>query len=76
MVQYTRPAGATRYVNSMWEVQRDPYAGDVINSCNGGPRSGAPALGPFYELETSSPASPSRRARNTMRAPHLPPGRP
>ena len=57
LVQYTRPAGATRYVNSMWEVQRDPYAGDVINSYNDGPPApGAPPLGPFYELETSSPA--------------------
>ena len=57
LVQYTRPAGAFGYVNSMWEIQREPYKGDVINSYNDGPPApGKPPLGPFYELETSSPA--------------------
>ena len=46
------------YVNSMWEFQKEPYSGDVINSYNdGSPAPGEPALGPFYELETSSPAA-------------------
>ena len=57
LVQYQRPPGATQYVNSMWEIQKDPYAGDVVNSYNDGPPApGKPPLGPFYELETSSPA--------------------
>jgi hypothetical protein len=57
VVQFTRPADASRYVNSMWEIQKDPYSGDVINSYNDGPPApGKPPLGPFYELETSSPA--------------------
>jgi len=57
IVTFTRPAAAGEYVNSMWEIQRDPYAGDVINSYNDGPPApGKPPLGPFYELETSSPA--------------------
>ena len=57
LVQYSRPAGATRYVNSMWAVQQNPYDGDVVNSYNDGPPApGAAPLGPFYELETSSPA--------------------
>jgi len=57
LVQYTRPADAHNYVNSMWEIQREPYKGDVINSYNDGPPApGKPPLGPFYELETSSPA--------------------
>ena len=44
-----------RYVNSMWEKQVNPYAGDVINAYNdGSPAPGEPPLGPFYELETSS----------------------
>ena len=47
-----------RYVNSMWEKQENPYAGDVINAYNdGSPASGEPPLGPFYELETSSPGA-------------------
>jgi len=58
IVQYTRPEGATDYVNSMWEIQDKPFAGDVVNSYNDGPpEPGAKPLGPFYELETSSPAA-------------------
>jgi hypothetical protein len=41
----------------MWEIQEQPYSGDVVNSYNDGPpEPGAKPLGPFYELETSSPA--------------------
>ena len=58
LVQFTLPEGATDYVNSMWEMQKQPYAGDVVNSYNDGPpEPGAKPLGPFYELETSSPAA-------------------
>lgn len=57
LVQYTLPDGEAEYVNSMWELQDEPYSGDVINSYNDGPPApGVPPLGPFYELETSSPA--------------------
>ena len=57
IVTFTRPPDAREYVNSMWEMQREPYGGDVINSYNDGPPApGKPPLGPFYELETSSPA--------------------
>lgn len=58
LVHLTVPDGAADYVNSMWEIQKDPFAGDVVNSYNDGPASpGAKPLGPFYELETSSPAA-------------------
>jgi hypothetical protein len=58
LIKYSKPADAKAgYVNSMWELQQEPFAGDVINSYNDGPPSpGAKPLGPFYELETSSPA--------------------
>lgn len=57
IVKYNQPEGVTDYVNSMWEIQEQPYAGDVVNSYNDGPpEPGAKPLGPFYELETSSPA--------------------
>ena len=47
-----------KYVNSMWDQQKDPYAGDLINAYNdGSPAPGQPPLGPFYELETSSPGA-------------------
>jgi hypothetical protein len=57
IVQFNLPAEAAEYVNSMWEIQDEPFAGDVVNSYNDGPpEPGAEPLGPFYELETSSPA--------------------
>ncbi|HEX9297687.1 MAG TPA: DUF6786 family protein [Polyangiaceae bacterium] len=58
IVLYTKPKGATRYVNSMWETQKEPYGGDVVNSYNDGPTEpGKPSLGGFYEIESSSPAA-------------------
>jgi hypothetical protein len=58
LVEYTLPAEATEYVNSMWEISDAPYGGDVVNSYNDGPPApGVPPLGPFYELESSSPAA-------------------
>lgn len=58
VAQYNQPEGVTDYVNSMWELQEHPFAGDAVNSYNDGPpKPGAAPLGPFYELETSSPAA-------------------
>ena len=44
------------YVNSKWEIQKEPYKGDVINSYNDGPLADGSQLGPFYEIESSSAA--------------------
>lgn len=75
LVSYTLPAGAADYVNSMWEIQKDPFAGDVVNSYNDGPPApGAKQLGRFYELETSSPAlalAPGAAATHTHQTIHL-----
>lgn len=60
IVQFNQPAAAPKlpYVNSLWQVQDDPYAGDAINSYNDGPQPGSgECFGAFYELETSSPAA-------------------
>lgn len=58
LVEYNLPEGNSVYVNSMWEHQEQPYVGDVVNAYNDGPPTpGQPPLGPFYELETSSPAA-------------------
>ncbi len=75
LVQVTVPPGATDYVNSMWELQKEPFAGDVVNSYNDGPPSpGAKPLGPFYELESSSPAAalaPGQSLTHVHRTIHL-----
>lgn len=45
------------YTNSQWEVQKEPYNGDVINSYNDGNLERTARDAPtFYELESSSPA--------------------
>jgi hypothetical protein len=58
LVTYNVEEAPFGYINSAWEIQDKPFAGDVINAYNDGPsgQGGAP-LGPFYELETSSPAA-------------------
>ena len=59
----------------MWEIQEQPYVGDVINSYNdGAPTPGAAPLGPFYELETSSPAAalkPGETMQHIQRTFHI-----
>lgn len=44
------------YTNNLWKHVDDPYCGDVINSYNDGPNESGSMMGPFYELETLSPA--------------------
>ncbi len=53
----TPPDPSAPYVNSKWGAQEDPFAGDAINSYNDGPLADGSQMGPFYELETSSPAA-------------------
>lgn len=44
------------YVNSKWELQKEPFVGDVINSYNDGKLADGMQMGPFFEIESSSPA--------------------
>lgn len=75
IVQYDGPKKGAPYVNSMWEEQKDPYAGDVVNAYNDGPPApGKPPLGGFYEIETSSPAAelaPGKELVHTHRTFHF-----
>jgi hypothetical protein len=58
IVQFDQPEGVTDYVNSLWKLQDNPYGGDAANSYNDGPATpGAKPMGPFYEIESSSPAA-------------------
>jgi hypothetical protein len=75
LVQFTFQDDNLPYVNSMWGEQKDPFSGDTVNSYNDGPLApGQPPLGPFYELETSSPAAalrPGVTLRHVQRTFHL-----
>ncbi|MBJ6369559.1 hypothetical protein JF259_15840 [Snuella sp. CAU 1569] len=56
ILEMAQPKVDDKYVNSAWEIQEDPFSGDAINSYNDGPLENGGQLGPFYELESSSPA--------------------
>ena len=68
------PSEPKEYVNSNWGPQDNPYDGDVINSYNDGPVADGSIMGPFYEIETSSPAaalSPGESLSHTQRVAHI-----
>jgi uncharacterized protein DUF6786 len=75
LVQFDQPQGLSDYVNSLWKLQEDPFAGDALNAYNDGPPApGKPPMGPFFELESSSPAAalaPGKSLTHTHRTIHL-----
>jgi hypothetical protein len=75
IVQFNQPADVTDYVNSLWKLQADPFRGDAENAYNDGPATpGAKPMGPFCELESSSPAaalSPGESLTHVRRTTHL-----
>jgi hypothetical protein len=56
LLWYSVPDNPTNYVNSKWGKQDNPLNGDVVNSYNDGPVEDGSIMGPFYEIESSSPA--------------------
>ncbi len=60
LVHFSMPADPTQelYMNNQWGgPSAEPYKGDVANSYNDGPPApGKKGLGPFYEIESLSPA--------------------
>lgn len=73
IAQFTLHPGVTDYVNSLWKLQDDPYAGDAVNAYNDGPIDGK-QMGNFYEMESSSPAAalkPGAAMQHLHRTIHL-----
>jgi hypothetical protein len=71
---YSPPGSHRGYVNSKWGVQDDPLSGDVVNSYNDGPVEDGSVMGPFYEIESSSPAAllkPGETISHTQRIFHF-----
>lgn len=56
VVRYSPGAADAEYVNAAWEIQERPFEGDTVNAYNDGPLADGSRMGPFYELESSSPA--------------------
>ena len=45
------------YLNQEWDPTKDPLKGDALNAYNDGPLEDGSIMGPFYELESVSPAA-------------------
>ena len=56
IVSFSMDPAKMDYVNSMWEIQKEPFKGDAVNAYNDGPLEDGSQMGPFFELESSSPA--------------------
>ena len=74
LLWYSLPRNPSKYVNSKWGEQDDPFLGDAVNSYNDGPVQDGSIMGPFYEIESSSPAAflkAGERITHTQRIYHL-----
>lgn len=49
------PAG--NYLNQEWKTTKAPFSGDAVNAYNDGPLADGSQMGPFYEIESVSPAA-------------------
>ncbi len=45
------------YLNQEWRTDKDPFVGDAVNAYNDGPLADGTQMGPFYEMESVSPAA-------------------
>lgn len=45
------------YLNQMWDATQDPLIGDALHAYNDGPLEDGAQMGPFLEIESSSPAA-------------------
>jgi hypothetical protein len=45
------------YLNQEWKTDKDPFIGDAVNAYNDGPLVNGSQMGPFYEIESVSPAA-------------------
>ncbi len=46
-----------RYLNQEWRTDKPAFSGDAVNAYNDGPLADGSQMGPFYELESVSPAA-------------------
>ena len=48
---------AGKYLNQEWNTKKLPFSGDAVNAYNDGPLEDGSIMGPFYEIESVSPAA-------------------
>jgi hypothetical protein len=54
------------YLNQEWSTKKDAFSGDAVNAYNDGPLEDGSQMGPFYELESVSPAAFLRPGENLV----------
>lgn len=57
IIFYTTPFVPRKWLNQEWASTKPPYQGDAVNAYNDGPLANGKQMGPFYELESVSPAA-------------------
>lgn len=65
IVQYDLDAEA-KYLKSTWQLHDEPFGGDALNAYNDGPLEDGSKMGPFYELESSSPGRPLKNGESLV----------
>jgi len=48
---------SAKYLNQEWNTTKPSFSGDAVNSYNDGPLADGTQMGPFYEMESVSPAA-------------------
>jgi hypothetical protein len=48
---------SAKYLNQEWNTTKPTFAGDAVNAYNDGPLADGTQMGPFYEMESVSPAA-------------------
>ncbi len=74
LLWFSKPEQAAKYVNSKWGKQGNTLKGDAVNSYNDGPVADGSIMGPFYEIESSSPAAllaPGEKITHRQRIFHI-----
>jgi hypothetical protein len=46
-----------KYLNQEWSTSKPAFTGDAVNAYNDGPLADGTQMGPFYEIESVSPAA-------------------
>ena len=56
IIQYDEDR-SSRYLNQEWNITKPSFSGDGVNAYNDGPLADGKQMGPFYEMESVSPAA-------------------
>ncbi len=52
-----QPDSSAKYLNQEWNTTKPSFSGDAVNAYNDGPLADGSLMGPFYEIESVSPAA-------------------